>query len=89
MVRTFGPMLFFAKFDSWQSRAGLTDADVGEIASCAHSTIGRVKRGEIFLKPEKRQLICDASGGELRPADFAEFEEEIVRARRSSSEAAA
>lgn len=81
-------MATFTKFESWQTAAGLTDEDVGRIAGCHNSSISRAKRGEIFLRPEKRQAICDASGGALKPADFAEFEEEVVRERQKAGAAA-
>lgn len=87
-ARTFRFAMIFEKFDSWQQAAQLTDTDVGAIAGCSHTTIGRLKRGEIFLEPFKRQLICDASGGALKPADFAEFEDDVVRERKRAEEAA-
>jgi len=72
----------FTKLESWQRERGLTDTDLAIMAGCSHTTIGRAKRGELFLSPEKRQAICDASGGALHPGDFADFEDEVVRLRK-------
>lgn len=78
--------IHFTKFQEWQDGAGLTDADVGEIAECSHTTISRYKRGEFSaLDPAKRSRICDASGGVLKPGDFADFEDKLVRARERAA----
>lgn len=77
--------IHFEKFELWQRLRRLSDQDVAAIAGCSHTTIGRYKRGEIAtLDPSKKARICDASSGQLRPGDFAEYEDELARSREAS-----
>lgn len=58
------------KLSAWLTKHGVTDTAFGRQIGKSHSTVARLKRGEIRPTIETIEAIYDATKGDVTPHDF-------------------
>lgn len=76
-------MHLFQRLQDWQDLRDMNDGELADKIGCSRSVISRAKRGLQPLKMEHQLALEEIS--QIRPAEWAEFYADVVRAQKKSA----